>query len=90
MNVAPGEREEERAAQTQVEGSSGAALQQQTLVLRLLGGKVHGFHDHAGARRGAGAEVDGQGREERAPGLHVIADHGRILSVARHPKVRLF
>lgn len=59
-------------------------------VLRLFGGKVHGFHDDAGTRRGAGAEIEGEGREERAPRLRLVADHGRVLSAARHPKVRLF
>lgn len=58
-------------------------------VLRLFGGKIHGFHDNTGARRGAGAEVEVEGGKERAPGLHVVADHGRILSTARHPKVCL-
>lgn len=95
LNVAPGEREKEHAAQTRVEKRTSPARESGSSAsnprLRLLGGKVHGFHDHAGTRRGAGgAEVDGQGWEERPPGLHVVADHGRILSVARHPKVRLF
>lgn len=102
LNVAPGKKGKNKTKNSLLHVFTGAGggkkgtwcnraeVLQQIIILRLFGGKVHGVHDHAGARCGAGAEVEGEGGKERAPGLRVVADHGRILSAARHPKVCLF